>query len=170
MTPKKGNTAVVEPVELDDLGQPEMGILDVEKMLEQRDREAVAALEVKPLAPLDEKSPESALMNARDEHIASFCAAELPHDLDLAPVHSKIVVILDENVPVAVLAGPAGSVPLDKANVASRLPVGARIFKRAEDRYESTQLGASEPRPMLVTQNAVDAIGRFIAHFHSEDD
>jgi hypothetical protein len=148
----------------------EMSEKDVELLLEQRDREALAAIEVRPLAPLDETSPESALMNARDEHIAAFCAAELPHDLDLAPVHSKIVIVLDDNVPVAVLAGPSGTTPLDSANVASRLPVGARIFKAADDRYEATQLGATELRPMLVTQNAVDAIGKFIAHFHSEDD
>lgn len=167
----RAKNAVVEaPVELDDLGEPEMDVLEVERLLEQRDRDAAAAIEVKPLAPLDETSPESALMAARDEHIAAFCAADLPHDLDLAPINSKIVVVLDDNQPVAVLATPAGTQPLDRADVATRLPVGARIFKADEGRYEATQLGATEPRPMLVAANAVEAIGKFIAHFHSDDD
>jgi hypothetical protein len=158
-------------IELDDAGNPEPSLKEVEDMLAARDREEAATHVPAPLPPIDEAnmSPlvEDALNAYRDEHIAPFAEAGLPHALDLADINSKIVVILEDNKPLAMLATPSGIDVLPEGDVAHKLPAGARIQKLARDRFEATQLGATVVQPLLVTATATEAIGMFIKHFHA---
>ncbi len=88
------------------------------------------------------------------------------HMLDFAGVPSKIVVTTEG----AVLVTPEGITLLPKSDVASRLPVGARIEKRSAECYRSTQLNAAVTRPDTTHRTAIDAIEAFIPHFHRRDD
>lgn len=171
----KNRNVVMTPeapvVELDDAGHPEPSFKEVEDMLAARDRQAAAQSDAPPLAPIDDAdlSPlaEDALNAYRDQHIATFAAAELPHALDLADINAKIVVILEDNVPVAMMAAPSGVDRLPDGDIAHRLPAGARIQKIAADRFEAIQLGATVQQPLLVTASATEAIAQFVAHFHA---
>lgn len=84
------------------------------------------------------------------------------HALDFAPVHSKLVKT-DQG---CVLAIPEGARILPPEDIAQALPVGARIFKKAEGQYVSEQLSPDVDRPPTVHPTAVEAIGAFMAYFH----
>jgi hypothetical protein len=148
----------------------EMSEKEVELLLEQRDKEALQASEPAALLPVDDADVEAAAIAQRDEHIASFCATELPHAIDLAPINSKIVVILEQNVPRAMIATPSGVETLPEGDIAHKLPAGARIQKLAADRFEAMQLGATVVQPLLVTASGTEAIAAFIGHFHARED
>lgn len=171
----KNRNVVMTPetpvIEFDDAGNPEPSLKEVEDMLAARDRAEVAS---QVLAPIDDEnlSPlaEDALNAYRDEHIATFAAAELPHALDIADINSKIVVILEDNVPVAMMAAPSGVERLPDGDIAHKLPAGARIQKLAADRFEAVQLGATVVQPLLVTATATEAIAQFVKHFHAPAD
>lgn len=93
-------------------------------------------------------------------------AAAVPdslHALDSAPVNSKIVVVEGDG---AILATPDFHTRLPDGDPAHKLPVGARIVKRAEGIYQSIQLSPAEDHPLLVTASARDAIAQFVPHFH----
>lgn len=88
------------------------------------------------------------------------------HALDNAPVNSKVVVVSQEDKPMAVISSPVGVHVLPTSDPANRLPVGARIFKKADDRYEAEQLNPAEDHPLLVGTTASEVIAGFIPHFH----
>lgn len=100
------------------------------------------------------------------EPIPSPATAERRHQLDDAPIHSKIVKTLDG----AWLARPDdqnGPLLLPKTDIASRLPDGARIQKMAEGKFRGQQLSpAGGPRPDLLALTAMEAIRGFVPHFH----
>jgi len=92
--------------------------------------------------------------------------AEPPCALDAAMVHSKLVVVRSDGKKVAVFMTPQGERRLDAADMAHRLPEGAKIHKDDESQYTATQIGAATPRPPLVTTSAREAIAQFNRHFH----
>lgn len=94
-------------------------------------------------------------------------AAAVPdslHALDSSPVNSKIVVT--DAGPI--LATPDFETLLPKGDPAHRLPVGARIIKRAEGIFQSIQLSPAIDHPVLVTATAIAAIAQFVPHFHED--
>lgn len=84
------------------------------------------------------------------------------HALDFAPVGSKIVVTNAG----AVLATPDQSPFLPDGDEAHKLPVGARIAKVAEGKFQSEQLNPSVDHASTIHASAVEAIGAFTAYFH----
>lgn len=140
----------VAPAEVDDAGDPEPSLVDVERMLEERDFSG------KPDAPLGAAPPIPEPPAAPE-----IPAGEL-HALDLAPLNSKIVVTEDG----ALLAGSNGVSLLPKHDPASKLPRGARIQKLGTDRFVAVQLSATVTVADLETTTAAEAIRRFLPHFH----
>lgn len=117
-----------------------------------------------------------------------------PHALDLAALDSKLVVVLVDGKPKAVLVTPTtNATPLPVGDPAHKLPEGAKILKTtvaahlkhlaqhdpreriaaastlqawAGDLYVGEQLSAQEWHHPLYTATAAEAIAGFVAHFH----
>lgn len=136
--------------DLDSLAEPSE--LEVQQMLEARDRSN------DPQGPLS--APPGPEVPAAVELPPSN--PEGPHALDLAPVNSKVVVTEEG----AFLAGPDGVNKLPKKDAANKLPVGARIQKKAELLYRSEQLSPAEDHDPQVYESAREAIQNFINDFH----
>jgi hypothetical protein len=126
--------------------EEELSILEVQNLMEERDR---AAQPIKPVP------------------VAEYLEAALPvvpglHALDSAPVNSKIVVVEQG----AVLATPSdGPVLLPKTDRAHKLPEGAKITKTHAG-FRAEQLSAVIDRPVMLYATAGEAIDGFLAHFH----
>lgn len=115
------------------------------------------------------------------------------HALDLAPVHSKVVVVMVDGRPKAVIDTTTGHpTPLPDGDVAHKLPEGAKILKTTvaahlrnlasdpNERYHAQnalqgwvgdlfvgeQLSAQEWHHPLYRHTGTEAIADFVAHFH----
>jgi len=90
-----------------------------------------------------------------------------PCGLEGAPVGSKVV-ILDspggEKIPT--MTTPQGEHMLALNDLAFTLPVGAKVRKVVEGRFEAIQLNHQRPTPPLVTLTAREAMEGFVKHFH----
>lgn len=156
MSPKAQPAPVPDRVTLDDAGDPEMSLKDVELMLEADDK--AMALHSEP-APIWSEPKKASFEFAPVE-------SDGLHALDRVVVGSKVVVVKGDGAQFAVLAGPDGATTLPAGDPAHKLPEGARIRKVADDRFESEQLSPAEDHPMLVTATAHEAVAGFVAHFH----
>lgn len=90
-----------------------------------------------------------------------------PCGLEGAPVGSKVVITDTpggEKIPV--MTTPQGEHMLALNDIAYGLPVGAKVRKVVEGRYEAIQLNHQRNTPPLVTLTAREAMERFVAHFH----
>lgn len=185
---------LTERIELDDAGNLEPSIIEIQNMLDAEDAGTNAADLLEQDAATRRQAAEDAYQPAPihgDEGPATapeldiiacpHCkgtgtiAAPAPgtvtmivvgeHALDLAPPNSKIVVTSNG----AVLATPDGPRLLPKTDPANRLPVGARILKQRHGegfRYRSTQMSATEDHADIFAETAGQAIGEFLNHFH----
>ena len=100
---------------------------------------------------------------------APVVPAEPPCGLETAPVGSKVVVVTPETGGrLAVFQTTNGEQPLAVLDLAHRLPVGAKVCKVMEGRFEAQQLNPSANRPALVTATAREAMEQFVSHFHRE--
>ncbi len=88
------------------------------------------------------------------------------HLLDIAPVHSKIVVVRDNGVLKPMLATPERVIELPLSDPARRLPEGAVIRKVAEGEFASHQLSPAYDYPPRVTKTTAEAISGFVPYFH----
>ena len=90
-----------------------------------------------------------------------------PCGLEGAPVGSKVV-ILDspggDKIPT--MTTPQGEHMLALNDLAFTLPVGAKVRKVVEGRFEAIQLNHQRPTPPLVTLTAREAMEGFVKHFH----
>jgi hypothetical protein len=132
--------------------EEEYSELQVQQMLEAADRG-----EETPFQPLSEPEPEPASPLRRGEIVTGVF-----HPLDLADINSKIV-MTDQG---AVLGTPQGATLLPMGDPAHLLPVGARIRKLAEDKFVGEQLSPAKERPVLECISALEAIEKFVPHFH----
>lgn len=135
----------------------DFSVLELQNML---DNGGEITAEAAPLSPEIRAKP-------RDHKFMALNVGAL-HALDLEPVNSKVVVILDQNKPKALLATPAMLEPkvLPEGDPAHKLPEGARIRKVEEEKYIGEQLNAVEMRPPLVRDTAAAVISEFVKHFH----
>lgn len=133
-----------EPVTEEDVSE-----LEVQQMLEARDNSG------DPQGPLA-APPEP------EQPPAVPSAPTGPHALDLAGISSKIVVTEEG----AFLATPDGVNKLPKTDAANKLPVGARIQKKAEMLFRSEQLSPAEDHPAQTYESAREAIQNFVNDFH----
>lgn len=115
------------------------------------------------------------------------------HALDFAPVHSKVVVVMVDGRPKAVIDTTTGHPePLPIGDVAHGLPEGAKILKTtvaahlrnlatdpkerahaqnalqgwAGDLFVGEQLSAQEWHHPLYRHSATESIADFVGHFH----
>lgn len=86
----------------------------------------------------------------------------LKHVLDDAPPMSKLVRTLDG----AWIATTEGTSALGATDLFRKLPPGAKITKTGPDAFVAIQLNPAEDHPPLHTKSTMDAIYRFVPHFH----
>lgn len=149
--PRKPKMAVatILDVPAEPVSEEELSDREVEQMLEARDRSG------DPQGPLA-APPEP------EQPPAVLPAPTGPHALDLAGISSKIVVTEEG----AFLATPEGVNKLPKTDAANKLPVGARIQKKAEMLFRSEQLSPAEDHPVQTYESAREAILNFVNDFH----
>lgn len=142
--------------ELDDAGDPEPDIKDVELLMEQLD----AGEDPAPIAA--PPPPAETVLT----YTPASAEPDAPHALDAAPRNSRIAVFAEG----AYLMQPDFAQPqkLPPEDLATRLlPIGAQLTKRGEGCFEGVQLNAAEKHPPLILDTAVALIRGFVNHFHA---
>jgi hypothetical protein len=109
-------------------------------------------------------------LKAWDEVAPTIAEPAKPCALDGAPVGSKVVVGPHEtDHKVARLVTPNdGAMELPKSDLASGLPIGAKIRKKMEGLFVAEQLNPSKPHEPVTFSSAREAITQFRTTFASD--